>query len=241
MRVYAGDDSRNEVPRLDIFIELKKIEIFKVCDDEMLMAISEYFKIRKFNKNTTIFNTYDENKFIYFVLRGNVSAIHQLDDYESGDYVISRMYSHLEGLNCGSVWDDDCSPEIFTAITGIDGATVAMVNKKYLLRFIEIYPIFSFEYAKHLRKAEKAYLNHVAHLLHDEKIELRLIRCLCGLSRKNGQDHIFPFGVHTHEKLARMIGSTRESVTREITKLISKGIIYTTEKGKILGINTRRI
>ncbi|NTW26995.1 MAG: Crp/Fnr family transcriptional regulator [Candidatus Moranbacteria bacterium] len=223
--------------RLDVFEELKKITLFEGCDKIAILDLCGKARIRTFSKEIVIFDTYDNNEFLYFVLRGSVCAVHYAGDCEKGDYAISRVYGSFEGLNCGSVWDDASEGELFTAVAGGEGAILLLIRKCHLLQLLKKYPSFCFEYSKYLRKIEKAYLKHVVHLLCYDNIEQRLIRCLRVLSRKNGENYVYPLGIHTHEKLARMIGKTRESVTRSLGKLNSMGILRTNERRRIMGIN----
>jgi CRP/FNR family cyclic AMP-dependent transcriptional regulator len=206
---------------------IRRVPLFSTLNDEEFNALSHVFIIRVYRKNQIIFLEEETGNYMYLVLSGKVKVA---KSSASGKETLLAIHRPGDFFGEMSLLDGKTSPATVSAIEDCKIISVSAADfHKYLM--------------------------------HNEKVLLQIINVLCARLRQVWQtqsmsssaaDVRIRMGIHqlaqkhgirdahgtiidlkiTHQELAEMVGTSRETVTRVLAHLKEKGIIE---------INQRRI
>jgi CRP/FNR family cyclic AMP-dependent transcriptional regulator len=206
---------------------IRRVPLFSTLSDEEFNALSHIFIVRAYRKNQVIFLEEETGNYMYLVLSGKVKVA---KSSASGKETLLAIHRAGDFFGEMSLLDGKTSPATVSAFEDCKIISVSAADfHKYLL--------------------------------HNEKVLLQIINVLCARLRQVWQtqsmsssaaDARIRMGIHqlaqkhgirdahgtiidlkiTHQELAEMVGTSRETVTRVLAHLKQKGIIE---------INQRRI
>jgi CRP/FNR family cyclic AMP-dependent transcriptional regulator len=206
---------------------IRRVPLFSTLNDEEFNALSHVFIIRVYRKNQIVFLEEETGNYMYLVLSGKVKVA---KSSASGKETLLAIHRPGDFFGEMSLLDGKTSPATVSAIEDCKIISVSAADfHKYLM--------------------------------HNEKVLLQIINVLCARLRQVWQtqsmsssaaDVRIRMGIHqlaqkhgirdahgtiidlkiTHQELAEMVGTSRETVTRVLAHLKEKGIIE---------INQRRI
>ncbi len=193
-------------------------ELFPLFNGIPLSAQEEikYNSILKFYPNKAlIFPNNTPLKYIYLIIRGTIHIVKQ--DKDGKEQIVSILRKGDFFPHVGLF--ENNSPGSAHAT---EDTTILLLSVEYLREVAFKYPIILMEYSKELsrkvvelqsRLEEKAFLSTYQ----------QVIRRIMFLSNKYGEtldaDRIRLKLSLTHEELAHLVGTTRETVSRSVTKL----------------------
>ena len=206
---------------------IRRVPLFSTLSDEEFNQLSHIFIVRVYRKNQVIFLEEETGNYMYLVLSGKVKVA---KSSASGKETLLAIHRPGDFFGEMSLLDGKTSP-----------ATVSAIEDS------KIISVSAADFHKYL--------------LHNEKVLLQIINVLCARLRQVWQtqsmsssaaDARIRMGIHqlaqkhgirdahgtiidlkiTHQELAEMVGTSRETVTRVLAHLKEKGIIE---------INQRRI
>lgn len=210
------------MPKTNIQL-LKKITIFKSINSKDLSSIVDLVTVKFYKPKDQIYSPSDTNGKIYFLFNGQVK-LYELSF--SGKKVIVDLIDH------GSIFGDISTNVKYPASIknfseSISHSTIGLLAKEHFLRFLIHRPVVALEVIDLLTQR----LNQAEEKIKDlslGKIENRLLHELVRFSRKNGRETKRLYIVTqkiTHEELAGMVGTTRETVTKTLNELKRKRVI----------------
>lgn len=199
---------------------IRSVPLFSTLTDEEFDQISHVFVTRAYRKNQVIFLEEETGNYMYLVLAGKVKVA---KSGASGKETILAIHRAGDFFGEMSLLDGKTAP-----------ATVSAMEDS------KIISVSGADFHKYL--------------LHNERVLLQIIQVLCARLRQVWQtqslssgsaDARIRMGIHqlakrhgirdargiiidlkiTHQELAEMVGTSRETVTRVLTHLKEQGII----------------
>ena len=209
---------------------IKKVPLFSSLKEEELEVLSNIGIIHNFNKERILMSVDEEGDSLYIITEGRVKVS---VFSESGKEIIFSILR--EGDFFGEMALLDGQPRSAN-ITATEDSKVFILHRKDFANLLEKYPRISIklleELSIRLRKTDQR-LESIALL----DVTGRIATVLVQLGEEQGQKT--PEGVlirsrPTHQEIANMVGTTRETVTRVLKQLELKGYIKMTGKDVII-------
>jgi CRP/FNR family transcriptional regulator/CRP/FNR family cyclic AMP-dependent transcriptional regulator len=199
---------------------LRRIHLFADLTDRERDIILDLMRERTVAKGTTIFNQHDSGGGLYLILAGSVKIWRTARD--GRDVTVAVLN---EGNFFGEMSLLDGQPRSASA-TAIQAARLLVLDREHFQRQVLAQPHIVAkllgELSKRLRAADQAIEHLALGSVHD-----RLFHLLGHLGRraplKAGKGLIER--APTHQELAEMVGSSRETVTRTLAALEKEGLI----------------
>lgn len=211
-----------------------KTDLFHGIAHADLERIVDLFTERKYRKGATIFERGDPGNALYIVKEGLVKlASHSGRGTET--------ILHL--LPPGAIFGELILSEgrrSFTAVAGTD-ATVSVLPKERLVDLLATVPAFAMNFIRLLsQRLAKVEMEH-AGFGHTWSYH-RLARVLLKLGSEHGvrNSHGTTVPLHlTQEELANLIGTTRETVSTQMSRFRRMGLVR--REGKTLALNVPKL
>ena len=209
---------------------IKKVPLFSSLKDEELEVLVNIGSIHNFNKENILMSVDEEGDSLYIITEGRVKVS---VFSESGKEIIFSILR--DGDFFGEMALLDGQPRSAN-ITATEDSKVFILHRKDFANLLEKYPRISIklleELSIRLRKTDQR-LESIALL----DVTGRISTILVQLGKEQGQET--PEGVlirsrPTHQEIANMVGTTRETVTRVLKQLELKGYIEMTGKDVII-------
>jgi len=214
---------------------IRKIPLFATLTDEEFVPLQHIFVLRAYNKNQVIFLEEETGNYMYLVLSGKVKvskagaggretilAIHRTGDF------FGEM-SLLDGKTAPATVSAMEDSKIIS-LSGADFHKYLMHNEKVLLQIINVL-------CGRLRQVWQT--QSISSSSAEAKIRMGIYQ----LSKRHGiQDAhgtIIDLKI-THQELAEMVGTSRETVTRVLARLREEGIIEI-EQRRITLLNSKAL
>ena len=195
-------------------------ELFHGISKAELQKISSVCSERRYPRGTRIFSESDPSDSLYIVKSGLVKLI---SHSEKGTETILHILKPDEIFG-ELLLSEEKRP--FTAIA-IEDALVTAISRDRVLQLLTVVPTLGLNFirllSKRLAKVEKG----LAEFSHTWSYH-RLAKVLLQLGEKHGEE--VPTGTLitlrlTHEDLANLIGTTRETVTTQLSKFERMGLL----------------
>lgn len=198
---------------------LAQADLFKSLDpkviDDLLTTYASGIKIYK--KHQTIFDAGDTCHSLSIILKGKV---------ELSNYLISGDVSNLVTLSTGHIFGEAIlfAPESIYPLssTAVTTSHILQLKKSQVLSLMAMYPQFNEDYLCLLSK-KLIFLNDKFKLLSMTTIRGKIAHVLLKLSKEQESLEVkLPF---SKEKMASHISTRRPSLSRELSKMKSEGLI----------------
>ena len=209
-------------------IDLRKFDLFKNSNDQLLKKVLDNIQIRKEPSGVTIFNQGDTPKNLYLILTGSLLVTEYSED---GKTVSHELIT--KGDYFGEIALIDQKKRSASVIT-IDNVELATLGSKFvqdvLLKDNYILNHFLLKFAGIIRKMN----TNVFHLITASAKKRLLFQILSLSDKKEGfQDKQILDKSLSHSSLASFAGLSRETVSRIMSELKADGYISANEKGEI--------
>ena len=204
---------------------LKGVELFEGVSQDEAERISSLCAERRYLKRATIFSESDASDALYIVKVGLVKLV---SVSEKGTETILHI------LKADEIFGELFLAEgqrPFTAVA-IGDVLVSVISRENFLILLSSVPTVGVNFARLLSKRLMKVEKGLAEFSHSWSYH-RLAKVLLGLSEKHGEE--VPTGSLitlrlTHEDLANLIGTTRETVTTQINKFVRMGLLRRQER-----------
>ncbi len=200
--------------------QIRKVPLFSTLTDEEFGSLQHIFIQRSYRRNQVIFMEEETGNYMYLVLTGKVKVSKSTS---SGRETILAIHKAGDFFGEMSLLDGETAPATVSAmedskiisVSGTDFHRYLMHNEKVLLQIINVL-------CARLRQVWKK------QSLSSSKADSRICMGIYDLAKRHGvQDAhgtIIDLKI-THQELAEMVGTSRETVTRVIARLREEGII----------------
>jgi CRP/FNR family cyclic AMP-dependent transcriptional regulator len=200
--------------------QIRKVPLFSTLTDVEFQVLEPIFILRSYRRNQIIFMEEETGNYMYLVLSGKVKVA---KTSASGRETLLAIHKTGDFFGEMSLLDGQTSPATVSAmedskiisVSGTDFHKYLMHNEKVLLQIIQVL-------CARLRQVWQT------QSLSSSKAEARIRMGIYQLAQKHGvQDAhgtIIDLKI-THQELAEMVGTSRETVTRVIARLREEGIV----------------
>lgn len=215
---------------------LNKIPLFNSLSDSDLGNLSESVRLQSLKKGQTLFRKGDEGSSLYIIKQGTIKIVLPS---RLGDEVIVTMFS--AGDFFGEMALFDGKPRSADALA-MEPSQIYVLNRNDFLIFLQsninaMKSILS-QLTNRLRNTDD-FLESTCFL----SVSARLAKKLLELAESYGQndgDKVYIDLSLTQKEIGDMIGSTRESINKELKILRDKGLI-TMQENKIQIVDITRL
>ena len=215
---------------------LNKIPLFNSLSDSDLESLSESVRLQSLKKGQTLFRKGDEGSSLYIIKQGTIKIVLPS---RLGDEVIVTMFS--EGDFFGEMALFDGKPRSADALA-MEPSKIYVLSRNDFLLFLQsninaMKSILS-QLTNRLRNTDD-FLESTCFL----SVSARLAKKLLDLAESYGQndgDGVYIDLNLTQKEIGDMIGSTRESINKELKILRDKGLI-TMQENKIQIVDMTRL
>ncbi|MGH7371110.1 MAG: Crp/Fnr family transcriptional regulator [Candidatus Methylomirabilales bacterium] len=208
---------------------VKGIELFQGVSQKEAERISSLCVERRYVKGTTVFSEGDPSDALYIVKEGLVKLV---SVSEKGAETILHI------LKADEVFGELFLAEgqrPFTAVA-IEDVVLTVVPRENFLTLLASVPTMSLNFARLLSKRVMKVEKGLAKFSHSWSYH-RLAKVLLDLADKHGEEvlagTLITFRL-THEDLANLIGTTRETVTTQINRFERMGLLSREDRQLIL-------
>jgi CRP/FNR family transcriptional regulator, cyclic AMP receptor protein len=207
---------------------LRRVPLFETLSDQELDGLSPLFSLRTYTKNQVIFLEEETGNYMYIVLVGKVKVSKATEDGRESILAIHRPGDFFGEM---SLLDGKTSPATVAAMEDCRIATIGrqdfhkhlLKNQKVLLQIIQVL-------CSRLRQVWSQ-----IQVLSYGSAEARIRGALLLLMRKHGIPDaggvLLDLKI-THHELAEMSGTSRETVSRFLSRL---------RRSRVISIDHRRI
>lgn len=204
---------------------LKRVPLFSTFSEQQLSAVLAYVQHRRYPRNALIVRAGDETDALYIILSGRVKVL--IQDDEGHEVILSMMGSHDFFGEMGLLDDQPRSASVealepceMLRLSKAGFVTCMKDNFDLAMRIIR-------NLVKRLRDADRK-IESLALI----DVYGRVARLLLDMAEEVDGKWVVPHAPPKQE-IARMIGASREMVSRVVKDLQEKGLIRA-ERRKIL-------
>lgn len=210
---------------------LRENKLFAGMTEAAISECSLQFTILPARRRQELFRQGDPCNHVYCLLRGCVRVARLAED--GSDFTV-RVIGRTELFGEGSLFNDGMYA---TTATSLCDSIVAVCCATRLRSLLMRHPIMSINVAQYLREDHNRTLDRLERLSY-KPVRERLFALLQDLAGQyGGETCAESYEVKlTHFELASLIGSTRETVSSELSKLAQAGLI--SRHGRKILINT---
>lgn len=213
-----GVRSVNKQQLLDF---LRRVPLFVSLTDEERESIAGVMSHRMMKKRSILFYEGEPCTAIYLLEQGRVKVYKTTEDgreqivnvLQEGD-----LFPHV-GMFGGS-------PYPATAET-LEDAVLYSINVQELTRMLESNSALCIRLLQILESKIRELQRRLSDVL-SKDIKEKIVNILLSLARKSGTETVETYEIHmelTHQDLANMVGTTRETVSRTVSQLKRDGVV----------------
>lgn len=206
---------------MDKAASLRQVPIFCTLEPQHLATLAEMMRHQHYRKGQIIFYCGDPGNAMYLLIRGSVMMT--LPSDTGSEVIVGRLQP---GDHFGELAVLDGRPRYVTAVAE-ETTEVLAIHRDNLLTFLREHAEASLRVALALCLR----LRQITELLADMAfLDLlsRLAKRLCQLADISLESAVEVAEVRvSQEKLAEMVGATREAVNKQLARLREKGLIET--------------
>ena len=205
---------------------LANVAIFSQVDSSGLEFLTARFSRRSFRKNEVIFHQDDFGDRLYVVVSGSVKITIVSEDGRENDIAL-----HSTGDCFGELSVLDGGRRSATA-TAVELTETIALSREDFLSFLDEHP----EVAVHIITLLVHRLRATDEIVGDMiflDVPSRVAKKLLELAQKNGEGHgngDTTTILLTHEELSRMVGASREVVSRTLINYRKQGLVNTSHR-----------
>ena len=231
---------RQDVPKLKVQdgkprravvnnIPMLPFPFFKGIKQAVVDSINERMIHQKFRKREYVYLPYEKSDHIFFVKSGNIE-IGYLD--ESG-----RELS-LDILGPGEIFGSVVGRSLNGSFArAVGNATLGILNKDDFDEFLEKYPRFSLQMLKMMSERIQLLEVKLQHIVFSD-VKTRICKLLQSLLAKAGDQRTGQIRIPlTHQDIANLVASSRETASLHLSQLKKAGAIsYERKRIRILSL-----
>lgn len=221
------------------YICVQCINIFKDLSEKDKDKVVSFFRKEEYEKGETIFTPYEDFKNFYMVNSGKV-LLYEVSA-EGKKIIIDILKAGDIFFNFSLMFDSSAELTDFASVT--EGSEIYKMDKDDFFEIISKYPKVALNVIGELSRK----LNEADSRMRDLALNnatIRIINELLRLSKKSGEgleDNKVKISIRlTHEELAEMIGTSRETATKILKKLRKLSFINLAKDRHII-LNTNKI
>ncbi len=223
----------------NVLWQLKEFDLLSQLNEDQLDELGSWVKDLEFKKGELIYLPGEPSESVYFLKKGKVKLSYP--GPAGKEFTVSILDEGEPFGEMSVVGEEDRTLKA----EALADVVLCTISKSDLLNFIDKNPELSLSVAKKIGQHRRDIQNSLADLLFKD-VPSRLATTLQELAAKYGEECRNGVQINpdlTHEELAKLIGSTRETTTANLNEFESEGLIEKS-RGNIvikdeMGLKTR--
>jgi CRP/FNR family transcriptional regulator, cyclic AMP receptor protein len=205
---------------------LRTLPMFQGIAMDKLEAIARCAVLRRVTRGTAVVLAGDSTDNVYFVMNGNLKVLVSDDD---GREVILTMLSHGDVFGEMGVFDKEPRSATVTAVAAVDLIVISQADFRQILQDnFELCLRIMGNLSQRLREADRK-IESLALM----DVYGRVARLLLDMAETSGGQTVVRKKI-SKQDIAKMIGASREMVSRVMKDLHTRGLIDETDSGVVL-------
>jgi CRP-like cAMP-binding protein len=215
----ASHASANDtVEASQIQINLRKIPLLADLNDDEMRRVNAEIRIRHFNKREVVLHKGGNGDALLFLLSGQLQVV---DITEDGRAIGLRMLSPGDFFGEIALINDSTRSASVVATSDV---LVAFLPATTAMHLFSHSPSVARQMLRHLAQKIQRDSEFRA-VLSINNTARRIYTYLSLLQKPEGNDHAVIDNLPTHQDIANMINTSRETVTRALLSLVQQGIV----------------
>jgi len=205
----------------NVLWELKKFDLLARLNEPQLQELSSWVKDFEFQKGELIYLPGEPSESVYFLKKGKVKLSYM--GPEGKEFTVSIIDEGEPFGEMSLVGEEDRSLKA----EALEEVVLCTISKRDFLHFTDQIPELSLKVAKKIGQHRREIQNNLTDLLFKD-VPTRLAGILEKLANQYGEetkDGIKITPNFTHEEIAKLIGSTRETTTANLNQFETEGLI----------------
>jgi CRP/FNR family transcriptional regulator len=209
---------------------IRRVPLFATLSEVEFKTLENIFQIKTYRKNQVIFMEEETGNYMYIVLAGKVKVTKATS---GGKETILAIHQPGDFFGEMALLDGKTSPATVSAMEDCRIATIyhsdfqrlLMSNEKVVRQIIQVL-------CTRLRQVWSQ-VQDLSYRTADDRIRAGILQ----LSRKHGVQDARGIIINlkiTHQELAELVGTSRETVTRTLARLQKKGVLQLDNRRIIL-------
>ena len=200
---------------------LRRVPLFAGLSDEEFRELETIFQPRAYRKNQVIFVEEETGEYMYVVIAGKVKAS---KTSATGKETLLAIHQPGDFFGEMSLLDGKTSP---ATVSAIEDCKIAIISRADFQRLLMCNERVVSQIIQVLCSRLRSVWNQVQSLSYSNA-DSRIRAGVLQLARRHGINDARGILINlkiTHDELAKMVGTSRETVTRTLTDLQKQGII----------------
>ena len=209
----------------NILWQLKQFDMLAQLSEEQLEELSSWIKDLTFEKGELIYLPGEPSESVYFLKQGKVKLSYL--GPEGKEFTVSILDRGELFGEMSVIGEEDRSLKA----EALADVVLCTMSKRDFLHFADQTPELTLKVAKKIGQHRQEIQNNLTNLIFKD-VPTRLAGVLWKLADQYGKESEQGIRIKpsfTHEEIAQLIGSTRETTTSNLNKFESEGLI---EKGR---------
>ncbi len=215
------------------FWYLKNCSLFECLSDEHVRRLEARAKARNFKRSALVYVPSDQGDCVLLLISGRVKIFHNTQDGKQAVLAIIDPGELFGELAIAALEEEQREEYAET----MEASTIVLVPADEIKRLAAEHHSLSVGITKLMGLSRRRVERRLKSLLFRSNRE-RLVHLLFDLAEKYGKytkDGGISLGIHlSHQELASIIGSTRETVTLVLGELQSEGVISISRRDLVL-------
>jgi CRP/FNR family transcriptional regulator len=210
---------------------LSSYSLFRDLDDVEISKIADISTSRDWQKNSHVFLQGDPIENVYFINKGKVKIYRS--DVNGREQIVNilkggEMFPHVGFFRKGGypAFAEVLEPSTLITVPISHFERVLIENPQLS---IKVFKVLGEKIVDLQERLEAQILNNTY-----EQIIKLLIRLASNHGKKQEDGRVYLKAEFTNKDLANMIGTTRETVSRTLTKMKKENLVETDEKGNMI-------
>lgn len=201
---------------------LRKVPLFSGLQTEDLETLSTIVSQKEFDKKETLFHQGDPGEEFMILTQGSVKV--ELMNTEGKELTLTILtpYQFLGEL---ALLDD--VPRSATVIA-MEPSVLLSINKRDFARILESFPRMSVPMLRQLTRRVRVLTDDIASMAFLDsysRVTRKLLTLAGEMGEKTADGHILIDRPLTHQQLANLVGTTRETVTKILNEMKDNGLL----------------
>lgn len=207
-------------------VVLKSVPLFSAFTEQQLVTLLNYVQHRSYPRNVFVIQTGDETDSLYVILSGKVKVL--IPDDQGREVILSVMGPHDFFGEMGILDDQPRSASVAT----LEPCEMLRLSKAGFMNCLkensEVAMLVIRNLVKRLREADRK-IESLALI----DVSGRVVRLLVEMAEEVDGKLVVP-RTPPKQEIARMIGASREMVSRVIKELQEKGLIRVERRSMVI-------
>jgi CRP/FNR family transcriptional regulator, cyclic AMP receptor protein len=207
-------------------VVLKSVPLFSAFTEQQLVTLLNYVQHRSYPRNVFVIQAGDETDSLYVILAGKVKVL--IPDDQGREVILSVMGPHDFFGEMGILDDQPRSASVST----LEPCEMLRLSKAGFINCLkenaDVAMLVIRNLVKRLREADRK-IESLALI----DVSGRVVRLLVDMAQEVDGKLVVP-RTPPKQEIARMIGASREMVSRVIKELQAKGLIRVERRGMVI-------